>query len=155
MCLVVVALLWVPRRLGGRGAELPGAGLMLEVFLLPEVRQRIRHRRIQPWDVPTSLSDRASFSVVSAGEAFEVSGMDGPIATPSILRSMQFDEAVVQGQGVSDAVSPTSASTLQSREGFIHVLVDVAESGAMAFLAQDCLSDHGGVGRKTGVRLWI
>jgi len=108
-----------------------GVRLLLHVrmhFILPHEGVSVEVDRVHPLEAARAFPERAFFPVITAGEGFVVGWMYGPVAAASVLRPVEFKEAVVEGESVAHTVPPSRASFLQRGKRFFHVLVDVGES---------------------------
>ena len=74
----------------------------------------------------TFLPVRASFSVVAPHEGVKVGRVHGPITATPVLGTIQFDETFVEGESVSDTVSPSVTTFLKHLECVGHVVVYLA-----------------------------
>ena len=96
--------------------------------------------------VPPDLPLCPSSSKVSLLEVVDASRMNSPVVAFPIGCPARFDEAVIQGEVVSDGVSPSRSPVAEVKVVVQDVLVDVCQHQLLLGAAQDRHADQADVG---------
>ena len=84
-------------------------------------------------------------SKVATAKIFVVQGADSPKMSFTIGTATGFDETIVEGKIMSNAVSPTSSLVSKVGKMAQNVIVDVAKDQLLFRRAKDCFCDESNV----------
>lgn len=70
-------------------------------------------------------------TVITTSKILDISGVDPPEVTSAITASATFDEAFIEGQIMTDTVSPTAIIVAIKWKVLLDVLVDITEEKSL------------------------